>query len=53
MGIEMAIINTSLPIVYFEHHDNKWTGKVIKPQNADITSDVNDSERLNLMELNL
>ena len=48
----MAIITTSLPVVYFQHHDNKWTGKVIKPQN-DITSNVNDSEGLNLMELNL
>ena len=52
MGIEMAIITRSHPVTYFQHDDDKWTGKVIKPQN-DITDDVNYSKGSNLAELNL
>ena len=52
MGKEMATITRSHPVIYFRHYNDKWTGKVIKPQN-DITNDVNDSKGSNLAELNL
>ena len=48
MSIEMEITR-SLPVVYFQDNENKWTGKIIKPQSG-IKNDVNG---LNSVELNL